>query len=149
METGDDTQINPDIERRDTSWVEGELATDFENFPNNGVKRVPIDSRYYLTTPDDFSRIIEETIIDHRRYKRAKFACENFAFGLQNVVAQRYGINSVGIVIDLSNSRGYNIVIYDDGMSEVFDPNNEMLVTTGRENTDHEAYEIESGLILL
>lgn len=149
METGDDTQINPDIERRDTSWVEGELATDFENFPNNGVKRVPIDSRYYLTTPDDFSRIIEETIIDHRRYKRTKFDCENFAFGLQNVVAQRYGINSVGIVIDLSNSRGYNIVIYDDGMSEVFDPNNEMLVTTGRENTDHEAYEIESGLILL
>jgi hypothetical protein len=143
------TDFEPHEERRDTSWVQGELATDFKNFPRGGMQRIPLDARYYLTTPHDFSKIVENTVIDHRNYKKAKFDCENFAFAFQSVVAQQYGLNSVGVVIDYEGGHGYNIVMYEDGTTELFEPQNDTLVSTGDTMSDHEAYTIEEGFIIL
>lgn len=141
--------FDPHIERRDTSWVEGELATDFAHFPRNGMRRMPLDSRYHLTTPDDFSRVIENVVIDHRNYKQAKYDCENFAFAFKSIVAQRYGLNSVGVVMDENAQNAFNVVVYEDGTTELFDPHKDTIVATGETANTHKGYRMKNGVIVL
>jgi len=141
-------EFEPSTRRRDTSWVQGELATAFENFPAGGLQRLSLDSRYYLTTPADFAHIIEEDIVSYRYYRRAQFDCENFAFGFKNVCDARYGLNSVGVVLDYRTRETYNIVVYEDGVVDVFDPNARELVAAGGSEVET-AYEIDLGVIIL
>ncbi|QLG29985.1 hypothetical protein HUG10_20475 (plasmid) [Halorarum halophilum] len=145
----DEQRWEPHVERRDTSWVQGELARDFPHFPRGGLSRVSLDSRYYLTTPDDFSKIVEETVIGHRYFRRSKFDCENFAVAFQSIVAQRYGVNSVGVVVNHAGTRAFNVVMYEDGTTELFDPDTEHLVVTGDTRADTKAYSLSQGLIIL
>lgn len=144
-----DDSFEPEVTRRDTSWVQGELATDFKDFPSGGMERLPLDKRYHLTTPDDFSKIVEDTVIDHRNYRKAKFDCEDFAFSFKSIVAHKYGLNSVGVVIDYGGKHAYNVVMFEDGTTELFEPQNDTLVTTGDTMSDHEAYTMEDGFIIL
>jgi hypothetical protein len=138
----------PHIKRRDTAWVQGELATDFDHFPR-GMQRLPLDARYYLTTPEDFRTIVEEMVVDYRNYRKDKFDCENFALAFNHVCDSRDGLNSVGLVIDYDEKQAYNIVVYEDGTTELFEPQSDEFVVAGGTLSGHEAYTMDDGFILL
>lgn len=138
----------PEVERRDTSWLRGELATDFEHF-GTGIRRIPVDSRYYLPTPDSFSKVIEDTVLGHRNYRMGRFKCQHYGFSLRSVVESRFGINSVGVLIGPSFEPKYNVIAYEDGSTEIVDPHAEHLVVTGESPSDHDAYQMESGILIL
>jgi len=141
-------EFEPSTRRRDTSWVQGELATAFENFPTGGLQRLSLDSRYYLTTPEDFDHIVAEDALSHRYYRRGKFDCENFAFAFKSICDGRYGLNSVGVLLDYRTRDTYNVVVYEEGGVDVFDPDASELIVAGGIGMES-AYKIDLGVIIL
>lgn len=127
--------------KRDTSWVEGEIATSLDNFPDT-VRRRNTSSRYYLVDEDTFKDLIEADLLDHRNYWMGKFSCEDFALGFASRFWQRFSVNGVGVVVDFHEEDLYNIVVYEEGGVEFYDPNAKVLVQP-------RDFEPEAGLILL
>jgi hypothetical protein len=144
----DSERYEPEVEVRDTSWVTGELAMDFDNFPQQ-INRIEIDGRYNLTTPEELSRLIDRDLLRNRSYRYGAFDCKEPALTLSRRASDRWGVNSIGVVIDSSLTPQYNVVVYEDGSTEILNPRDEQIVPTGSTPANHEAYTMERGIIVL
>lgn len=75
-----------------------------------------LDSRFRALPLATWKQVLAYNTVDKSRYKSDHFDCDNFAICLAGDAAQRWGVNGIGIVIDISAGHAYNCVLtYDDG----------------------------------
>ena len=74
-----------------------------------------LDSRFRALPQDVWEQILAYNLIKLEHYKSEHFDCDNFAVCLAGDVAQRWDINGIGVVIDVSAYHAYNCVLADDG----------------------------------
>lgn len=116
----DDDGVDPQIEVRDTSFVTGSLAQAFKNYPP-GITHLSMDGRYHLTTPDEMKEIIETEIDQYRGFRRGKYSNEQFALPLAERIADRYGINAFGALLDFETKNLHGVAVYECGTVETLD----------------------------
>jgi len=93
--------------------------------------RLPLDGEYWTTSADGFDTIRNEDLTDKRPYKSAKYDCENFALTFMSNAQSKYGVTTIGLVIDWSGGHAYNMIVFDDGTVKLFEPQNDNFVEPG------------------
>ena len=71
-----------------------------------------LDRYYYTTDLEGWGRVLYDMTFNSNLYKDDRFDCENFAFKAFNICAERYGLNTLAVVIgDTPMGRhGFNMV---------------------------------------
>ena len=81
-----------------------------------------LDNKYIAVPQKEFQKIIDWDWTDNKKYIAEKYDCDNFAFSLKARVDRRFHVNTVGLVIDYDGGHAYNIIIFADGTSKIFEP---------------------------
>lgn len=83
-----------------------------------------LDGRYYYTDLEGWGNILYDLAFKSKLYKRDRFDCENYALKAMTLCAERYGLNTLVMVIgDIPQGRhGFNIFYYGDGFM-LWEPN--------------------------
>ena len=81
-----------------------------------------LDSKYVAVSQKEFQKIIDWDWTDNKKYVAEKYDCDNFAFSFKARVDRKFHVNTVGLVIDYAGGHAYNIVIFSDGTSKIFEP---------------------------
>lgn len=74
------------------------------------------DKRYYYVSHEDWGKIFSDVLLNLPKYTTDKFDCDNFAFLVAARVAEKYKLNTCGIVTGESPSGGghcWNIFLSD------------------------------------
>ena len=103
-----------------------------------------LDVRYLLCDEKDMQAIIDWDWTDNKKYVSEKYDCDNFAFSFKAMVDRRFGLNNVGLVIDLSGKHAYNIIVFKDGSVKLFEPQSDRWPTVGTG-----MHKFEKGFILI
>ena len=59
-------------------------------------------------------------------------------------IARKFGVNSIGLVIDYSGGHAYNLMVFSDGTWAIFEPQSDSWPTIGSG-----LYKFENGYVLL
>jgi len=83
-----------------------------------------LDWQYYFTDSEGWGKVLYDLVFNSSLYKKDKFDCENFALKAMNECAQRYGLNTLAMVIgDVPQGRhGFNMFYTGDGFL-LWEPN--------------------------
>jgi len=83
-----------------------------------------LDSIYYYTNLGGWGKILKDLVFKSSLYKKDKFDCENYALKAMSLCHERYGLNTMGMVIgDTPLGRhGWNIFYHGDGFM-LWEPN--------------------------
>ena len=87
-----------------------------------GAKMTWLDQKYIAVPQKEFQKIIDWDWTDNKKYIAEKYDCDNFAFSFKARVDRRFHVNTVGLVIDYDAGHAYNIIIFADGTSKIFEP---------------------------
>ena len=87
-----------------------------------GAKMTWLDQKYIAVPQKEFQKIIDWDWTDNKKYIAEKYDCDNFAFSFKARVDRRFHVNTVGFVIDYDAGHAYNIIIFADGTSKIFEP---------------------------
>ena len=98
----------------------------------NKMAIMPLDSKYFVCDEKSMKAIIDWDWTDNKKYVADKYDCDNFAFSFKSMVDKRFGLNNVGLVIDYSGGHAYNIIVFSDGTSKIFEPQSDSWPTMGR-----------------
>lgn len=128
-QTGQPPIVLGPLEERSGQWMQDTLAAAIPKF-GDGVKRWPLDAKYWLCSQDDMAAIIQADFTDAKPYWAERYDCENFAFTFKALVDRVYGLNQVGLVIDWCG-HGYNVIVFADGDCWFFEPMNDQTVSIG------------------
>ena len=126
----------PDIQRA----IEG-----IKGYRNSDWQRIVLDNKYWVCTKTEFQRVVNTNTINEKQYVLDQFDCDNFAFAFKAQVAMNYNLNNVGLVIDNSGGHAYNIVVFNDGTAELFEPQTDRWITPG----ESKMYSFKKGIIIL
>lgn len=58
-----------------------------------------LDRNYYYTSQEGWGKILFDLVFKSSLYKEDKFDCDNYAMKALTVCAERYGLNTMGMVI--------------------------------------------------
>ena len=109
-----------------------------------GMDILALDNKYLVTNQADMKKIIEWDWTDNRTYIAEKYDCDNFAFSFKAMVDRKFGVNNVGLVIDISAGHAYNIIVFNDGTVRLFEPQSDKWPRIGTN-----MYKFEEGKILI
>ena len=87
-----------------------------------GAKMTWLDNKYVAVSEKEFQKIIDWDWTDNKKYVAEKYDCDNFAFSFKARVDSKFHINTVGLVIDYDGGHAYNIIIFSNGTSKIFEP---------------------------
>jgi len=105
---------------------------------------LPLDNKYLITNQADMKKIIKWDWTDNKKYISEKYDCDNFAFSFKAMVDRKFGVNNVGLVIDYSSGHAYNIIVFNDGIVKLFEPQTDKWPRIGTN-----MYKFERGKILI
>jgi hypothetical protein len=86
------------------------------------AKKTWLDNKYVAVSQKEFQKIIDWDWTDNKKYIAEKYDCDNFAFSFKARVDRKFHVNTVGLVIDYEGGHAYNIVVFSDGTSKIFEP---------------------------
>ena len=87
-----------------------------------GAKMTWLDNKYVAVSEKEFQKIIDWDWTDNKKYVAEKYDCDNFAFSFKARVDRKFHINTVGLVIDYDGGHAYNIIIFSNCTSKIFEP---------------------------
>ena len=116
-----------------------------EGFKEDTWQRIVLDNKYWTCSKEAFQEIIDYNTLNEKQYVSEQYDCDNFAFTFNAQVGLNHNLNNVGLVIDNSGGHAYNVVIFDDGTAELFEPQNDRWITPGESG----AYTFQTGIIIL
>tara|TARA_R110000824_G_scaffold120706_1_gene276312 strand:+ start:2548 stop:3054 length:507 start_codon:yes stop_codon:yes gene_type:complete len=143
---------------KDTAWVTEQLSSAgwiWDGKPLEvgdkvpQVKRLPLDTKYHTCSKDEFMHWIEWDWVDKKKYVAEKYDCENFAFSFKARTDRKFGINTVGLVVDYSGGHAYNVVLFSDSPPLLYEPQSDQWVEIGEGMSTSEMYKMEHGFILI
>ena len=143
----------PDIQYEEQTGFEvrSSISTTMIGWKNSGemphtskMEIKALDTKFWTCNEADWKKIIDWDWTDEKRYVTEQYDCDNFAFNFKARVARKFGVNSVGLVIDYSGGHAYNLIVFSDGTWKIFEPQNDRWPTirTGQ-------YKFEDGFILI
>jgi len=143
----------PDIQYEEQTGFEvrSAISTTMIGWKNSGemphtakMEIKALDTKFWTCNEADWKKIIDWDWTDEKRYVTEQYDCDNFAFNFKARVARKFGVNSVGLVIDYSGGHAYNLIVFSDGTWKIFEPQNDRWPTirTGQ-------YKFEDGFILI
>ena len=103
-----------------------------------------LDTKFWTCNEADWKKIIAYDWTDEKKYVTEQYDCDNFAFNFKARVARKFGVNSVGLVIDYSGGHAYNLIVFSDGTWKIFEPQSDRWPTLGKGQ-----YKFEDGFILI
>ena len=145
-------------EERNRAWVIKQLASQgwiWDGTPLkvgdkvSQVKHLPLDNSYTACSKKEFQEWIEWDWVDKKQYVKDKYDCENFAFSFKARTDRRFGINTVGLVIDYSGGHAYNVVLFTDSPPLLYEPQTDEWVYIGEGMSANESYKMERGYIII
>ena len=82
------------------------------------------DYSYYYTDSEGWGRILYDLVFESSLYREDRFDCENYALKCMTLCAERYGLNTMAMVIGDSHlgRHAWNI-FYTGGGFMCFEPN--------------------------
>lgn len=102
---------------RNNAWMQQTIESMGLN-----MKRLVLDSLYYMTNQSNMLNIIAWDYTDTLQYVKERFDCENFAVLFKAISDLHFRVNQVGIVLDYESGHGYNLIVYPDGNIQVLEP---------------------------
>lgn len=122
----------PDISRtkKDRSFVDDAVDNYLDEHADDG-SRLPLDGEYYTTSKEEMEAIASWQRENRYEYKKAEYDCENFALSFMSNVQRKFGVTTVGLVLDWSGTHAYIMFVYDDGSIELFEPQNDSIMEPG------------------
>ena len=81
-----------------------------------------LDRKYIAVSQKEFQKIIDWDWTDNKKYIGEKYDCDNFAFSFKARVDRKFHVNTVGLVVDYEGGHAYNIIVFADGTSKIFEP---------------------------
>jgi hypothetical protein len=127
------------------AWVEEQLSI-LPNW-NNGVQRLPLDGRFFVTTKEQFDKIIAWERTNLKPYIAETWDCESQALHFKENIARIFNLNQVGVVIDYSSGHGYCIILYPDRKPLLFEEQGDYLFEI--EERNKRLYRLERAYILI
>lgn len=91
------------------------------------VSYIPLDGRYYIADLEAIKEEVKENHIDHRKYKKNIYDCENFALSLFAWFHYTHKSNQIGIAY--SRVHGYNIVVLPKKKLRLLEPQSDRFFT--------------------
>ena len=113
------------------------------------VKHLPLDSNYTACSKKEFMEWVEWDWVDKKQYVAEKYDCENFAFSFKARTDRRFGINTVGFVLDYSGGHAYNVVLFTDSPPLLYEPQSDAWVQIGEGTSATEIYKMQAGYIII
>jgi len=110
-----------------------------------GMKRMTLDNKYWVCSKETFMKLVKWVWVSKMKYVGDRYDCDNFAFTFKALVGLIWGLNNVGVVIDTTGGHAYNIIIFDDGSWELFEPQSGRFVKPG----EHKMYTFKRGQVIL
>ena len=126
----------PDIQR---------ALTTIKGFNKKKWQHLVLDNKYWVCTKSEFQKVVDNNTINEKKYVLDQFDCDNFAFNFKAQVAMNYNLNNVGMVIDNSGGHAYNVVVFNNGTAELFEPQSDRWIKPG----ESKMYSFEKGVIIL
>ena len=80
------------------------------------------DGKYYASSKEEFKDYADRIDSDEIDYVNDRFDCDNFAGYFKNILALRYGVNSVGKVLNFRETHSYNIIVFSNGEVSLYEP---------------------------
>ena len=88
-------------------FTKDEVVAALNASPLSSLQEVPVDSAYWGASEEAWHGMLAYTGVDRIRYVSNAFDCDNFAVLFAGVVADKFDINGVGIVVDYSGGHAY------------------------------------------
>jgi hypothetical protein len=126
----------PSVERKqvDNRPFMAKAVNEYIDEHSNDGGRILLDGAYYVASKQDMRAVIESDQTDKRPYKKNTYDCENFALSFMAGVQKEYGLTNVGLVIDWSGGHSYNMIVYDNGEVDLYEPQSDEFVEPGEED---------------
>lgn len=90
-----------------------------------GVPMGMLDAQYFFTDLEGWGKVLQDLVFKSNLYKTDKFDCENYALKAMNACAERYGLNTLCMVIGNTpqGRHGFNIFYYGGDGFMLWEPN--------------------------
>ena len=137
----------PTREEKDGSWISSQLMR--AGFVGGEVKRLHLDSKYWVCSKQEFEDWIEWDWTNGKKYIAEQYDCDNFAFSFKARCDRKIGINTVALVIDYSGGHAYNLVCFTDAPAELYEPQSDRWVSKGDGKSKNEMYKFTDGYIII
>ena len=119
--------------------------SNLEGYNDQDWQRIVLDNKYWTCSKEAFQEIVDYNTLNEKQYILEQYDCDNFAFTFKAQVGLNHNLNNVGLVLDHSGGHAYNVVIFDDGTAELFEPQTDRWITPG----ESAAYSFTAGIIIL
>ena len=98
---------------RDTKqkFTNSEVQAALRESPFSKLSGLPLDATYWGVSLETWQLILAYNGTDKKRYVKDVFDCDNFAILFAGSVADKFGINGAGIVIDYSGGHAYSALL--------------------------------------
>ena len=118
------TQVKDALSILSPPEIKGHKAMSFGHVSKaiGGAKMTWLAQKYIAVPQKEFQKIIDWDWTDNKKYIAEKYDCDNFAFSFKARVDRRFHVNTVGLVIDYDAGHAYNIIVFADGTSKIFEP---------------------------
>ena len=112
-----------------------------------------LDGEFTALPFETWEKIIYFTSVDKAKYLTSKRDCDNFAIAFSGQCSLKFGINGVGIVVDISGKHAYNCILVKDNVDrelyvKIVEPQTDGFVKLGDNLSRQEAYVADKGWIL-
>lgn len=108
------------------------------------VRRVTLDSNYYLCNKQAMAMYLGWSAIDKLAWVRDRHDCDNFAIELFAEFGRLYRFQNIGIVVDWSSGHAYAFAMFADGEVWWIEPQSDERIKIGTP-----PYKLENALIII
>ena len=149
--------VDPERTKR---WIEKSVPVTgqqiVEAIQNSGARRFQVqmlDRQFWTCSLEDWKEILEQTEVDDVRYISERRDCDDFAVALKGIVALKYGINAIAMVVDFTGKHAYNLIVVanPDGTftAHALEPQTDQIDTDSRRvQFGKGAYKAEKGYVV-
>ena len=102
-----------------------------------GIKRAwPVspglmDGKYWTVSKEEFEYLLAWDWTNQASYIAERRDCDQYAEVVRSMFSWRLGINSVGLVLDVSSAHAYNLVVFSDATWGWLEPQSDSWVQLG------------------
>ena len=126
-----------------------DIAARWENYSLGSLQLILTDEDYYVPTAEQWSEILTYNRAEERDYMEHRRDCDDYAIYVKGCVGMNWGVNGIGLVMDVSSKHAYNVLLLQmrngaDYTFAAFEPQTDRYVAAGSEG-----YRAWSGFVIL
>ena len=100
--------------------------------PDDDPDWLTLDGSYFAPEGGDIDQLRDVSSAPQwLPYREERYDCEDFAFSFQALAALIGGVNTVGVVIDWSDSHAYNVIVDANGGVVFYEPQDDHPIRIG------------------